>query len=135
VRLQGLAPWVESAQASFSPCFRFTVGAAHVPARLRDSGLIFGDGVATASEAASCGKPRLRQAIAAVRGVSRMGMTAVSLSGLSCPRGATNGGPLEPLFGEGDYVVDGIAPFPSDQPVWNLKSPVSLTRWLLTSYS
>ena len=62
-------------------------------------------------------------------------MTAVSLSGLSCPRGATDGGLFEPLFGEGDYVVDGITPLAPDQPVWNLKSPVSFFRWLLTSYS
>jgi hypothetical protein len=135
VRLQALAPWVEPTQASFSPCFPFHRWCRACPGAASGLGAYFGDGVATASEATSCDKPRLRQAIAAVRGVSRMGMTAVSLSGLSCPRGATNGGLLEPLFGEGDYVVDGIAPFPSDQPVWNLKSPVSLTRWLLTSYS
>ena len=57
------------------------------------------------------------------------------LGWLFCPRGAANGGLLEPLLGEGDYVVDGIAPLAPDQPVWNLKSPVSLTRWLLASYS
>jgi hypothetical protein len=62
-------------------------------------------------------------------------LAAVSLSGLSCPRGATNGCLVEPLLGEGDYIVDGITPLAPDQPVWNLKSPVSLTRWLLTGYS